>query len=107
MTPDIVAGVWLGFDKPKTITPGAAGGTLAAPIFGKMMAAYYASRGPGSDWAPPQGLIAAQLDRVTGLLADSTTPPDRRYMEYFLAGTEPLPLRVSGWQLFKNGPIIF
>ena len=107
MTPDIVAGVWLGFDKPKTITPGAAGGTLAAPIFGKMMAAYYASRGPGSDWAPPQGLIAAQLYLVTGQLADSTTPPDRRYMEYFLAGTEPLPLRVSGWQLFKNGPIIF
>ena len=42
MTPEIVAGVWFGFDKPKTITPGAAGGTLAAPIFGKMMAEYYA-----------------------------------------------------------------
>src|SRR5678809_307407 len=43
MTPEIVAGVWLGFDKPKTITPGAAGGSLAAPIWGKMMARYYAS----------------------------------------------------------------
>jgi penicillin-binding protein 1A len=106
MTPEIVAGVWLGFDKPKTITPGAAGGTLAAPIFGKMMAQYYASRTP-SEWTLPQGLIAAQLDRVTGELADSTTPPDRRYVEYFLAGTEPLPLRVNGWLLFKNGPIIF
>ena len=106
MTPDIVAGVWLGFDKPKTITPGAAGGTLAAPIFGKMMAEYYGSR-TTSEWAPPQGLIAAQLDRTTGELADSTTPPDRRYVEYFLSGTEPLPLRVSGWQLFKNGPIVF
>ena len=44
MTPEIVAGVWLGFDKPKTITPGAAGGTLAAPIFGKMVADYYATQ---------------------------------------------------------------
>jgi hypothetical protein len=52
-------------------------------------------------------LISAQLDRVTGQLADSTTPPERRYVEYFLAGTEPLPLRVNGWLLFKNGPIVF
>jgi penicillin-binding protein 1A len=106
MTPEIVAGVWLGFDKPKTITPGAAGGTLAAPIFGKMIAEYYAARG-AAEWTPPQGLIAAQLDRVSGQLADSTTPPERRYMEYFIEGTEPLPLRVNGWQLFKNGPIVF
>ena len=106
MTPEIVAGVWLGFDKPKTITPGAAGGTLAAPVFGRMMAAYYASRG-AAEWSAPPGLISAQLDRITGQLADSTTPPDRRYMEYFLAGTEPLPLRVNGWLLFKNGPIAF
>ena len=106
MTPEVVAGVWLGFDRPKTITAGAAGGTLAAPIFGKMMAEYYASRSP-AEWNPPAGLIAAQLDRVTGQLADSTTPPERRYMEYFLAGTEPLPLRVNGWQMFKQGPIIF
>jgi len=28
-------------------------------------------------------------------------------VEYFLEGTEPLPLRVNGWQLFKNGPIVF
>jgi penicillin-binding protein 1A len=106
MTPEIVAGVWLGFDKPKTITSGAAGGTLAAPIFGKMMAEYYASRSP-AEWVPPRGLIAAQLDRITGQLADSTTPPERRYVEYFLEGTEPLPLRVDGWRLFKNGPIAF
>jgi penicillin-binding protein 1A len=106
MTPEIVAGVWLGFDKPKTITSGAAGGTLAAPIFGKMMAEYYASRSP-AEWVPPRGLISAQLDRITGQLADSTTPPERRYVEYFLEGTEPLPLRVDGWRLFKNGPIAF
>ena len=77
MTPEVVAGVWLGFDRPKTITPGAAGGTLAAPIFGKMMAEYYASRS-AAEWHPPAGLIAAQVDRVTGQLADSPHGPIAR-----------------------------
>ena len=33
MTPDIVAGVWLGFDQPKTITTNATGGSFAAPVW--------------------------------------------------------------------------
>ena len=67
LTPDLVAGVWLGFDKPKTITPGAAGGTLAAPIWGKMMSRYYAAtRAPSNTWSsPPLGVIPGELDRVT------------------------------------------
>jgi penicillin-binding protein 2D len=104
MTPDLVAGVWLGFDRPKTITPGAAGGTLAAPIFGRMMAQYYSARSPQL-WAPPEGIITADLDRDSGLPVDSTTPPDRRYTEYFLAGTEPGAVKFNGWQLFRWGPI--
>ena len=35
MTPELVAGVWLGFDRPRPIARGAAGGTYAAPIFGR------------------------------------------------------------------------
>ena len=58
MTPDLVAGVWLGFDRPKTITPGAAGGSLAAPIWGEMMAKYYANRPmPAAAWTPPLGFV--------------------------------------------------
>jgi len=30
MTPELVTGVWIGFDKPSMISPGAVGGTLAA-----------------------------------------------------------------------------
>ena len=72
MTPDLVAGVWLGFDRPKTITPGVAGGSLAAPIWGAMMAKYYANRPmPAAAWTPPLGLVIAELDRATGLLADA------------------------------------
>lgn len=114
LTPDIVAGVWLGFDKPKTITPGAAGGSLAAPIWGRMMSRYYASSAgrsslerSESQWTPPLGVISGELDRVTGQLATLATPADRRYTEYFVEGTEPEPLRADPWKVFRWGPIGF
>jgi penicillin-binding protein 1A len=102
-TTDLVAGVWLGFDRPRPIMPGAAGGTLAAPIFGQMLAR--SSYGRGAPWLPPAGLVTAELDRASGALAESTTPPDRRYLEYFLPGTEPGALRVDARRLFGWGPI--
>jgi penicillin-binding protein 1A len=109
LTPDIVAGVWLGFDKPKTITSGAAGGSLAAPIWGKMMARYYSRvRAPSEFlWAPPIGVISGEVDRLTGQLATPATPPERRYIEYFVEGTEPEPLRLDPWKIFQWGPIGF
>jgi penicillin-binding protein 1A len=107
LTPDIVAGVWLGFDKPKTITPGAAGGSLAAPIWGRMMSRYYAiTKRPTDSWLAPPGVIAGELDRVTGELANEETPPDRKYTEYFVEGTEPIPLRPELFKFFQSGPII-
>ncbi|HYV96299.1 MAG TPA: PBP1A family penicillin-binding protein [Gemmatimonadaceae bacterium] len=106
LTPDIVAGVWLGFDRPKTIVAGAAGGTLAAPIFGEALAKWYRGRQPGQ-WTTPGGLVMAQLDRDSGNLADAATPADRRYSEYFLPGTEPAALRLDVRRLFTWGPIIF
>jgi penicillin-binding protein 1A len=106
VTPDIVAGVWLGFDKPKPIAEhGVAGGSLAAPVFAQMLAqAGYTH--PASTWEVPTELVAAELDRRTGKLADASTPPERRYTEYFLAGTEPGALRVDARRLFGLGPIM-
>jgi penicillin-binding protein 1A len=104
MTPDIVAGIWLGFDRPKTITPGAAGGTLAAPVFGRMLAQYHAAREPAS-WTAPEGIVTAELDRETGQPASDVTPPERRFTEYFLAGTEPGATRFDPWSVFRFGPI--
>jgi 1A family penicillin-binding protein len=104
MTPELVAGVWLGFDRPRPIAQGAAGGTYAAPIFGQMIANYYQGRAVGT-WAPPAGLMSAELDRATGLLADAFTPAERRYVEYFLEGTEPAELRPTPWVVFLQGPI--
>jgi penicillin-binding protein 1A len=105
MTPELVAGVWLGFDRPKMITAGAAGGSLAAPIFGSMMQRWYAGRETGT-WEPPSGLVTGEMDRQTGMVADASTPPDRRYVEYFLEGTEPTGLRFDPWRIFEQGPLI-
>ncbi|MFN2603365.1 MAG: penicillin-binding protein 1A [Gemmatimonadaceae bacterium] len=113
LTPDLVAGVWLGFDKPTSIAPGAGGGSLAAPVWGKMVAQYYAARPDlmtshaTEQWTPPVGVIIGNVDRETGQLATDVTPADRRYTEYFVEGTEPAPLRADPWKLFGWGPLIF
>jgi len=113
LTPDVVAGVWLGFDRPISIAPGAGGGSLAAPVFGKMLARYYAAKPEiltsreASQWTPPLGVIMGEVDRETSQLATDITPADRRYTEYFVEGTEPPPLRADPWKVFAWGPIIF
>jgi penicillin-binding protein 2D len=112
-TPQLVAGVWLGFDTPQTIMPGAAGGLLAAPIWAQFMAAATAqdtaatdSLAPDSaEWSPPSTVVAAELDRQTGTLADSTTPPDQRYTEYFLPGTEPTLFDARS--VFAGGAVVY
>jgi 1A family penicillin-binding protein len=106
MTGDLVAGVWLGFDKPATITPGAQGGTLAAPIWGAMMARYYAGRAAPPAWVPPVGMLTAELDRTTGLLADAATPATQRYTEFFVPGTEPEPLKSVPWKMPVFGAVV-
>ena len=105
MTPEIVAGVWLGFDRPKTIARGAVGGLLAAPIWGEMIGKYYAGR-TSSGWGPPpDGLVYAEIDRDSAGLATPLTPPDKRYVEYFLPGTEPPELRNNPWKVPRWGPL--
>lgn len=106
MTPDLVAGVWLGFDKPTSITPGAVGSTLAAPIWGQMIGRYYAAT-PSGGWAPPpEGLSFVQLDRDSGQVATAATPEDQRYFEFFIPGTEPGPFRGYPWSVPQWGPFV-
>lgn len=103
MTPELVTGVWIGFDKPSMISPGAAGGTLAAPIAGQIIASAYGGRASAS-WTPPPGLVGVEIDRANGKPAEPSTPADRRYTEWFLEGTEP-GAAVWPWNLFRFGPI--
>lgn len=105
MTPDLVAGVWLGFDSPRTITPGAGGGSLAAPIWGRLVQQAGVGRGGGS-WTPPEGLVVADLVRATGEVANDSTPATQRYTEYFIPGTEPPVLRMDAMRILRLGPFV-
>jgi penicillin-binding protein 1A len=105
ITPDFVGAVWLGFDKLQTITTSAVGGGLAAPIWGQMMATYYA-KNYSRDWPQaPAGIVFADVDRETGEVATPMTPADRRQIEYFIAGTEPFDIR-SPWNVPRWGSIL-
>jgi penicillin-binding protein 1A len=88
-TPDLVAGVWLGFDKPRPIGPAATGGRLAAPLWGRVVAAYSRGKPVPAPWAAPDGLEQHDIDVRTGGLATDGCPPNQVAREYFLGGTAP------------------
>jgi penicillin-binding protein 1A len=87
-TPDLVAGVWLGFDRRQTITRGAFGGTLAAPIWGRFAAGLYRQRSVPEPWKVAEGLVAVRVRRSDGAYAPGDTT-GATVTEYFLEGTEP------------------
>ena len=89
-TPDLVAGVWMGFDKPQKIKANAQGGTLAAPAWTAFMKEVYRRRAAPADWARPSGIVDRQVDMTTGLLATPYCPPDVVYTEHYIPGTEPV-----------------
>jgi penicillin-binding protein 1A len=97
-TPDMVAAVWFGFDKPRTIVRGASGGTLAAPVWGRMMRRVYAGRRAPMEWSPPGGVITEQVDRATGLaVAEGCPARGPTYTEYFVNSRPAAePCTVSG-----------
>jgi membrane carboxypeptidase/penicillin-binding protein len=90
LTPELVAGVWLGFDQPQRIVGGGGGGSLAAPVWGEAMKRYYAQRRVPPPWSPPATLLTASIDQQTGLLATRHCPPEDVRVEYYLPGTQPL-----------------
>jgi penicillin-binding protein 1A len=89
MTPDLAAGVWLGFDQPVQILPNAFGGTLAAPVWAATMKAAYETRASPAAWTAPATLVSAPIDAATGQLATPNCPPADVRIEYFAAGSEP------------------
>lgn len=88
-TPDVAAAVWMGFDQPRRIMHGADGGKLAAPVWGKLLAKYYADHPAPAAWAPPAGVASVAVDMSTGQRATDSCPPESVREEWFLAGTEP------------------
>lgn len=89
MTPDLAAGVWLGFDQPKMIAPWAFGGRLAAPVWTEIMTTAYTSRAAPTGWTPPATVMQIPVDIASGHAATRNCPPENVRIEYFRAGSSP------------------
>ena len=89
MTPDLVAGVWLGFDQPVPIGAGASGSRMAAPVWADLMKRHYEKARLPLPWQAPGSVIALPIDTETGYVATPDCPGYDVRTEYFVPGTEP------------------
>lgn len=87
VTPELAAGVWVGFDRPHTVVPGATGGEVAAPIWGRIMRRIAPADAPG--WSPPPGVEVREVDAYGNVVAPGCYVAGPTRPEYFLAGTAP------------------
>lgn len=101
-TPKLVAGVWVGFDQPRTIVKNGFAGQLAVPLWARFM--MRATQGDPPLWFnPPAGIVAVDVCRLSGQLpsegcryAGSISPAGELsyksmvYSDYFVHGREPL-----------------
>jgi len=86
-TPELVAGVWVGFDDHAPLGPRETGAGAALPTWLSFMQAALGAR-PPQDFAPVAGVEFARVDPATGLLARDGQP-DAPFLA-FLAGTAPV-----------------
>ncbi len=87
-TPDLVVGVWVGYDSLREIRHGATGSMFAVPIWATFMKKATGNQGP--DFHVPHGLTWREICTQSGLLATPYCPTTR--MEVFKLGTEPTEL---------------
>ncbi|MGO4353807.1 penicillin-binding protein 1A [Rhizobium sp. RAF36] len=85
-TPDLVAGLYMGFDTPAPLGRGGTGGGLSAPIFNEFMQAAVKDM-PPSKFVIPQGMNLVAIDRKTGMAAQEGDP--NTIIEAFKPGTGP------------------
>ena len=78
----LVAGVWVGFDKPATIGPDGYGARYALPIWADFMSKAARVRKPG-EFRVPTTVKSVRLCRVSHMIPRDTCPA---YTEYFKHG---------------------
>jgi penicillin-binding protein 1A len=84
-TPDLLAGVWMGFDTPRPIIAGGTGGTLAVPVWARVMRTAYANRKAPEPWPKPSDVVMRRVSggRVLSAECGGGTP------DYFAARHAP------------------
>jgi penicillin-binding protein 1A len=116
-TPELVATVWIGFDDVRPLPARATGGSVAAPVWGRIMSRAYDERTVPPSWRAPDEIVSLRVDPETGqALAEGCMP---RYVEtrreFFLEGHEPMAIcprreddnlldRIGGWLGKVFGP---
>ena len=86
-SPDLVVGVFMGYDKPRHIADRATGGALAAPIFKDFMKVALADK-PAIPFRVPVGIKFVRVELKSGMRATPGT--DQRVIsEAFKPGTAP------------------
>ncbi len=98
-TPRMVGSVWIGFDQPHAIAPRATGGSVAAPVWGRI--ARRAGRWAGGEWNTPDQVVRLAIDPTSGLALEQGCIPRHgdATEELFVRGSEPrltCPARVGG-----------
>ncbi|MBU6443103.1 MAG: penicillin-binding protein 1A [Alphaproteobacteria bacterium] len=98
-SPDLVCGVFVGFDNPRTLGHNEQGATVAAPIFRDFMKAALAGVPPTPFRVPP-GIDFATVNRFSGAPEPAGAP--NTILEAFKAGTEPALANVNPNQPQQN-----
>jgi penicillin-binding protein 1A len=93
-TPDIVAGVYLGYDQPRSLGGYAQGGRISAPVW-KQWALTALKDQPKVPFAAPPGIRWVRVDRATGkpvfgVFPTTEDPTSDVIWEAFQPQTEPL-----------------
>ena len=84
--PQLVAGVWVGYDQERSLGSGGSGGQAAAPIWTEFMQRALAGV-PVKSFSTPGNVTFAVIDPRNGRLAREGSPG--AVQECFIAGTEP------------------
>jgi penicillin-binding protein 2D len=84
-TPQLVTGVWVGYDKPRPGGRGFTGGAICAPIWGRYMRSVLAAK-PAVDFPKPDTVVSVSIDPATGCPASPGSPSKRE--EFYAAGTQ-------------------
>ena len=84
--PQIVAGVWVGYDQEKSLGASGSGGQAAAPIWTDFMKKAVAGL-PAEDFKAPASITPVSVNPANGRLVPDSTSGSIR--EYFISGSEP------------------
>jgi penicillin-binding protein 1A len=85
-SPDLVVGVWAGFDQPRDMGEGETGGRIAAPVFRDFMREALRDT-PATPFRIPAGVRLVRVDYTTGLLP--TAASTQTILEAYRPDTEP------------------